>query len=409
MAMTMVFLWFSWLWLHKYFLDAINSIDPKFYFISLNNGNSKIYAFFQEIFLKLLSRFSSLFIYSFEANIRWGSILSALGLSGIGALIHFSGSADYTFDQIGIPLIILFIFIIFLEIISFLINKYLFEDQNIKITKFDYGTAVKVISLKKIIKNILFIVLIILSIVFLSTTNLSRTSLDKTHEFFLSTFSPDWSVFKFDNTLQNNPLLQILQSLYYALISLIVMLIFSFIIFYWSIFKLHGLKTSFTFKVFNTFIRLFPSVVFIYTFNPLANDPITLLVFVLGIHSSSSFSKRLYEITDTLDFEFIENLKIQSYSKFKIYIYYVIPTIKKDLITLSLFAFEMSFRSAITYAIFSANTLKIGSYINHYLNPIKYQPQKAMSYIWIATFSIFILNLLTDLIVKNLNNKKVRT
>ncbi|WP_049757056.1 ABC transporter permease subunit [Mycoplasma crocodyli] len=408
MAMVMVFMWFSWLWLHKYFIDAIDSFNIKDYYDSIKQGDIKIISFYNHIFKRLFSRFASLFIYSFESNIRWGSIISILGLSGIGILINFSGSSDQYFSQISIPLLILFIFIIMLEILNFILKKYLFDDVS-KINKeTDFKKLVSKKDVKKILKITLFIILIISSIVVVSTINISRTSIQQTKDFFKSVFNVDWSVIKLNNSLDYNPFLQIYQALKFSLYSLIIMIIFSFYILYMSLYKLKGIRTSFIFKFINTLIRVIPSVMLIYIFNPILNSKITLLIFVLSLHSSSSFTKRLYETIDTLDFAFIENLKIQNISNFKIYKSYLIPSIKKELILLLVLYFELGFRNAITYSAFSSGELRIGSFINQNMNQIKYQPNRAMAYIWISSISIIVINLFSE-IYKNYDFIKKKT
>ncbi len=62
-------------------------------------GNSKTKAFFKEIYPRVKNRIIALFIFSFESNMRWASILGALTLPGIGKLIYYASKQITYFNE----------------------------------------------------------------------------------------------------------------------------------------------------------------------------------------------------------------------------------------------------------------------------------------------------------------------
>ncbi|WP_051586192.1 PhnE/PtxC family ABC transporter permease [Mycoplasmopsis lipofaciens] len=402
LALLMIFMWFSWLWLHKYYSEIIENTDTTPYYISISQGNGKFKAFTKEIFPRISNRIISLFLYSFEANMRWATILAALGAPGIGTLIKYGSENTYNFKELGIPLSVLMSFIIILEIINMLLNRYVFQIDSKKIKSKNYNELAKRINWRYYFKMFSLLIIFIFSLYTLITVNHNRTSLESVKNFFHAWINPNWNVFSLNVwDIDYNPILQILQSLMFAFLSLFVTAIVVLLALPLNSKKSNNTYVALFFRILNAFIRIMPSLVIIFIFNPLLNSRITLLIFVLGIHESSSMTKQLVEAMDNIDNIIINNLKIQGYSKTRIYFKYILPTIKLDIISWLIFYFEMSFRNAITYSIFTNGNLKLGSGINSYLNHLAYKPYEAMAYIWVITLTIMLINLISQYIINN--------
>lgn len=396
-AAIMIFIWFTWLWLHKYFLEAIENIDLLPFRTSVLQGNSKPRAFTKEVISRLAPRFSVLFLYSFESNIRWSSVLSALGVLGVGSLINYAGSRDTTFSQLGIPIFIIFVFMIIFEIVSKISKKYLFVSINQKIKTKNYEKLAKRVNIQKLVKIFIWFCLTSLTIYIFSTINFRMTSLEHVYQFFNQIFTPDWSVFDLNSSsTDSNPFLQILQLFNFSLLSLAITTAFTFLFLYFTIWNFRNKKVTIMVRLFVTLIRLIPIITFIFLINPLFLNSLTLLVLVLGFCTSSELTKKTYEIIDNIDIELINNLKFNGYSNRIIFFKYIMPTVKSDFLGLLIFSFEIGIRNAITFSIFSNSDLKIGHFIYSHLNSLRFRPDKAMAYVWISMFTIFFVNIIAS-------------
>nr|WP_233751523.1 ABC transporter permease subunit [Mycoplasmopsis agalactiae] len=121
---------------------------------------------------------------------------------------------------------------------------------------------------------------------------------------------------------------------------------------------------------------------------------------VVGIHQMCSKSKQLTEVVDNLDIEVINNMRMQGYTNNQIFLKYVLPAIKVDFISMTIFYFELIFRNSITYYVLASQELHIGRNISRYLDTRLYQPRVALSYVWLSCFSILLINIIGRLVIK---------
>ncbi|UBX97706.1 PhnE/PtxC family ABC transporter permease [Mycoplasmopsis synoviae] len=392
-ALILIYLWFSWLWLHKYFLETIESLDLTTFYVSKYQGNSSFYAFRKEILSRLWNKFIVLFLYSFESNIRWVSILSALGAPGIGVLINYAAISSNNIDQLAIPLIFLFLFIVFIELFNYFFNKYILEWNSKTLKTNDYQKLAKTFNYKSVIKLLFFSAIAIFSIYQLITINKDYLLNGFFSSYLNNFFKPDWSVFNISsNSISLNPFLQIFQIYGFALATLVICLFVTFWFLPFISKNNNNVWSSLFVKFLNIFLRIFPSLVLFYVFSNIVFSPATLLVFVIGITASSSLNKQLSEVIDNLDNEVIQNLKYQGYSKFKIFFSYILPSIKVEFFLLAMFYFEIFFRSSITYSFLANDGLALGSNMYFHLQEKSFNPNKAFAYMWVIVLNIFFIN-----------------
>ncbi|BAP01149.1 ABC transporter permease [Mycoplasmopsis californica HAZ160_1] len=408
-SLLLVYSWFTWLWLHKYYIDILENTEIRPFYVSLNQGNSPFKAFLKEIFPRVKHRFNALFIFSFESNIRWSSILGTLGLPGIGALIKYGSSSTSLFAQLGIPLLVLVIFVAILEIANIFFKKYLFEakSREIKVKhKFsfaNYEQLSKIVNIRKIILSCIYLIFVGITIYTLATTRYLTVNAHNTVQFIKYLFNPDFSGFSiFSNLTANNPILIFWESFQFSTASFAICIILTLISIRLQSIKINKTYFAFSFRMLNVLIRILPTIVFIYLFLPLFTSAITIIFIVVGIHEMSSMSKQITEAIDSLDEEIIANMRLQGYSNNAIYFKYVLPSIKFDLISMSTFYFELIFRASITYSIFSENKLTIGTQITINMDTRNFHPEKAMTYVWIGTISILFINLSSYLLLKKI-------
>ncbi|ADR23888.1 ABC transporter, permease protein [Mycoplasma leachii PG50] len=410
LSLLLVYIWFTWLWLHKYYIDMLNSFDLQPYYVSISQGNSKFKAFFKEIYPRIKNRVIALFIFSFESNIRWASILAALSLPGIGRLIVYGSENTANFNQLGIPLLVLMSFILVLELLNYLFKKYLVEARS-KVykqkneTKFEYYTRLsKKLNVNKIIISLIFISLTIISIITFINIPIYIFNLDYVKSFFNNLLNPNFASFSiFNKHIENNPILLIWNSLQFTIVAMFICIIIAIIGIRLQSIRLNNLFIVIICRSLNVLIRLIPTIVYFYVFHPIFSNALTLVIIVVSLHQASSKAKQLVEVVDNLNIQIINNLKIQGYSNNQIFLKYVLPAIKIEFISLSIFYFELIFRASITYYILASDKLYIGHLITKYLDTKAFYPRLAMSYVWIATFAILIINLIARYV-----NKKIR-
>lgn len=396
LALCFIMFFFSWIWIHKYLLEILNSVDLKNYNISCLQGNSKIKSFFIKIYPIIKNRYLERFLYSFESNLRWGSIVSLIGLPGIGILIKYAQESVTTFNQFLIPSLILWFFLVFLELINLLFKRFLFEDIN---RKFNENRII--FNLRNIILKILFIILLSFCIYILSGIEFrviySKALINK----LKSIFYIKASVFFINNPLEENIYYSIWQSVSFSLVCAALSILFSIFWVRFSNIHLNKRWLFLSFRSLNTFFRSIPIIIIFYILNPLFNNPILLLIFILAMHKSLSFAKQMTQSVDSINKNIINNLKMQMHSNSWIFYKYILVKLRAEYVSIFLIALELSFRYSLTYSIIASDNLIIGSKIANIFNEKINDISLYTPYLWISILLIFLLNLISFKFSKN--------
>ncbi|WP_036463861.1 ABC transporter permease subunit [Mycoplasmopsis sturni] len=408
LTLLLVYIWFSWLWLLKYFDDLLDNLNLNKYWLSIKLGNGKLSAFLKEIYPQINNKIINLFLYSFESNIRWSSYLSVVGVIGVGTLIKHpfeAGLKDFK-SEFFIPFAILISFILFLEIINYLTKTFLLADVNQKL-KINFIKWQIKYNYRGILKKLIFLVLCIFSIVVIIQTNKNLFYNGFFGKWIWQLFSVDFSVLNFSfKIIQDNIFYQVFQSYLVALAIFVWLIIVSLILLFFSTSTLSSKKTKIVFVSIEMLFRSVPTVVFIFVFLPLFESPIALLVIFIGISLSGSFVKQLIEHVEKIPQKKIENLYLQGWSKLRIYFKFVLPSIKYDLYYLVILYFELSFRNTIAYSFLSNNELLLGSELFNALGEQQHENLNfAFSYAWVIVFNICLIHLTSRIISYNLKRK----
>ncbi|UUD37146.1 ABC-type phosphate/phosphonate transport system, permease component [Mycoplasmopsis californica] len=401
-SLIFVFIWFSWLWLHKYYIELLEKTNLKSYQISVMQGNSKYVAFKREILPRVQSKITALFLYSFESNIKWSSILGALSLPGIGALIKKGYSSTGEFKQLGIPLFVLVCFIIILEIINVLVKKYLFEGRTkaLKIeTNLPKNKLYTKLSKQKNIRKIILIVFLLLIsayvIYVLVRTKFLLHNLDAIRAFAGKLFQPNWKVLNFaSGDFAVNPLLMLIKCFEFSILSLVIIICLTLLFIRFSSFKISNKYSAFSIRIMCVLMRTVPVIVLFYVFKPIFVSPFFLLIILISSFETGNLVKQMTEAVENLSQNKINNLRLQGYSNNQIYCCFVIPMIKKELTAMLIFYFEIVFRNTLTFSVFVGKELEFGNQIWSTLDNAKsYHPEIAVAYIWLGTIAIIGINL----------------
>ncbi|MEE3928093.1 ABC transporter permease subunit [Mycoplasmopsis ciconiae] len=391
-SLFLIYFWFSWLWLHKYFVDILDNFDIRIYQNSINQGNSKFQAFKKEVLPRVINNFNALFLYSFESNVRWAGLLATLGAAGIGQQIYNYSRNPSLISNLMIPLFILISFIVILEFLNIIAARFLFRSINFQLKTTNYNRLAKRINWQRIIKVLIFSLLTIISIIFIVKIEIFLKSNNFNVYFLKSLFIPDWSAI---SESKNSIFYILAQNYIFSFILVFFVVLISFVFVYYNIFSLNKKISVYFFRTLNTIVRIFPVIVIYYLFIPLVTNSFFILIMALSIHEASSLIKQLAHKCESVDENVIKNLKMQGYSNFKIYCKYILPSIKYEFITLVFLYFELAFRNSINYSVLSSYSLSLGKDIYQYLDNSFYFT-KAFGLIWIATLNIFLINIFSQ-------------
>lgn len=398
-SLILLYFWFSWIWCHKYLNEYILNLDFKNYNLLIYQGNSRFVSFIKSLLPQLKNKIISLFLYSFEANIRWSSILGVLGLIGIGELIFLA--KNNRFESMGIPVLILTLFLIFLEFFIYLINKYILSTQTFK--KINYTKFTNINLFKKSVILILFFLFIILILYSFFSIDW-YSSLVYKNDFLKQIFLPNWKIIneQKDLFLFNDIILLISQTIVIMFISFI----FSIFILFISCYKLFKHYAIFGI-VFSAILRAFPFFAIFFLINPIFISPISTICLILGFSSGLIIAKNLNESINKIDDKKIYLLRLQSYSKLTIFFKLIFFEIKNEYLNIFLFTWESQFKDLITFGQYSTST--IGIYINTYVNGLNKNINNMAVFIWISFFiNIFFTSIFYLYALKSKHNFKFK-
>ncbi len=399
LGLILIYMWFTWLWSHKYLSEYYQNINYSIFEKLKLQGNGVFIAYIKGVWFQMSNKIISLFLFSFESNMRWSSILGVFGLPGIGELIYKASNNEY--ESMGIPILTLMVFMIFLEMMIYLINKFLLTKKTVKtpdsvrgfINRKDYYLIAKII---------LFASFFSLLIYSLFSINWSE-SIYLQNSILETLFNPDWNVF---NEINN---FNIFYELFYLFGQTIIIMFFSFVVsmllIYSSSYKIFG-NIGYIGILINTILRAIPIIAIIFIFNPLFSNPSSAICLILGFETGLVISKTMLSSVNDISNEKLMYFKMIGYSKNKIFIKYTLYKILNDYLNIFLFSWESQFRDLITFGKYGSSI--IGMYIDIYFNGSKKEFNKMASFIWVS-FAINILVILIIFITKEtfINKRKL--
>ncbi|MDY0023541.1 MAG: phosphate/phosphonate ABC transporter permease [Candidatus Izemoplasmatales bacterium] len=100
----------------KMFYEVIETADMNPFEALESTGANKLQAFSYAIVPQVFISFVSFLFYIFELNIRASAILGFVGINGIGEAISVNNL--YNYDRVGATVIVLFVFILSLQLIN---------------------------------------------------------------------------------------------------------------------------------------------------------------------------------------------------------------------------------------------------------------------------------------------------
>ncbi|WP_406614261.1 ABC transporter permease subunit [Mycoplasma corogypsi] len=279
-----------------------------------------------------------------ESNIRWNTILGSIGIVGIG---FFFNSYYNKYQFLGITIFYIMVLILSLELLMFSFNKWVFKNNSFYFKNLNIDLKVSY-NYKKwlLILTFIFFVIFTFSTIISLVINISKNGFINT-TYYQNSLSKMFN-FDFSDIYQWKIYLTLTQQTYVALfLGLLLSLIYA----YFMPEKLNKVVVSIGFKIFLSFIKSMPVIIFFFIFNPLVNTH-TALIFILTISSFRSLIKQINEAINSLDQTQLNFFRNIGKSKRQIYLYYVLPIIRKYLYSFTLFEVEKTYRNSITYSVF---------------------------------------------------------
>ncbi|MGY6172408.1 ABC transporter permease subunit [Candidatus Mycoplasma pogonae] len=389
LAAVFILFWFSWLWLHKYIINIYENIVTKNYWFLYYKTNSKLLAFYKEIFPRVLNRLIALFFYSIEANLLWTTILSGVGLTGIGNLISQTyQEPNVGFEALGIPLFSLIFTIIFFEIIILLLNRFVLK------VKTRHNLKIAILPYKKMTKIVLLIIILILFIS-LATMIEYKTYFDQnTWSYFKNIFAPNLQLFS-NWDWDNNPFLIFFLLIKQTYVIVYITFFASIIIGYFLNQKLQKFYVYLFFKVLNAFWRVIPVIFWIFLLSPLFSYPSYFITsLIIALNTSFYIGRKTSNIIDEINFRTYKNLKLKKWSNIKILLFFIWPSIKKDFYSLLFFELENILRSLVFLGFFGVSLYgeKMYSYIE--LGPMR-NLNNFFAYVWVLWTFLFVIEIIS--------------
>lgn len=390
LGLFIVLLWFTWLWAHKYLIEIYRNIDYSLYFQRIIEGDNKFISFFKTVFHQVNTRVVSLFLYSFESNVRWSTILGTLGLIGIGQLIQ-QGTED--FSTMGIPVLMISVFLVFLEILIFTFKK-VFIEEKIPFVKKDFNENryLKYRKFKKVFSIVLIVVLISFIVYAFVSSDFNSLKNDSGKVFIEQVFAPDWSILK-----SSSLTIPIWQQIVNLFGQIIVVLTTSILVLLLTLFlgnKFLFKKTYFLIHILNSIVRAIPPIAILFLVDSIYFDTSSALTIALAISLSTTLFKIINEKNEKIDSYSIQIMFLSGYSRCMIFKNYVLYKIRNDIVTVGIFEFENTFRNLIIYGSYSGAT-EISSQLDYLFKRSLYD--KMGAFFWLIFICIIVINILLSM------------
>ncbi|MFV8472417.1 ABC transporter permease subunit [Mycoplasma sp. 1458C] len=342
LASFIIYFWFTWLWMNRYIADLIESCSTKQYFRDLALGINKLQSFYKNIYQQVKIKFFLNFFLSYESNIRWLTILGLVGINGLG--IVFADPKHYQ-DSFGITLLFIAMFILIIESILYLLNKILLVQkpqfqptkQTIKCWKYNWKKYVLCLML------IGYFAVMIWGFISLADSKIYSITLK---QYFANVFKFDFSSFNWGVMKQYFIILQ------QAYVSVVLAYILGVMYAYILAEKINKNYSVIASKIVLTFIKVVPTYFWFLVFNPLM-DSVAAITVALVVSAFRKMTKQISESINTLPSNIIALYKVKGWSKLKIYRYYVLPYVNKQLLSVFIFQGEDAVRNSISYGTFA--------------------------------------------------------
>ncbi|MBU4691304.1 PhnE/PtxC family ABC transporter permease [Mycoplasma zalophi] len=386
----------------KWLYEDLDTYDVSSYYGLQSIGNKKWIAFKKSILPYLIKRIVSYGFYSFEMVVRFAAILSIIGIATIGQLMADEYAVPNHFGHLSIAIWILIGFMIFLEIFTFLVKKWIL-DYSAKHPKIDetadFETKLQQLKAQKpkniyvkISVSILIFVLFIASLFSIEFKTAGAGGLAYFNQGVKELFNPNWSLFTWDSG--DNPIILGMEALAISVLASVIGLFLSLILGILASRKVTGLFISLFFKFLIIAIRAIPPFTYALIFLLWQKDSIIWAgTLALGIHSIGMLGKLITESVDKIDdkiFQSLDSVGASMWTKIRVGI---LKEILPQTLSNFLYRIEINFKS--TVVIGAVGACNYGYQIIVYSADIRY---------WSSLSSYLIFTIVLLLIIEQISN-----
>lgn len=349
----------------KWLYEDLDTYDVSSYYSAQSIGNTKTIAFKNTIFPYLVKRIVSYGFYSFEMVVRFAAILGVVGISTIGWLLNQFTNIPENFSHASIVIWVLVSFMVLLEVLNFVIKKYLLE-KNPKRAKLDTSKPLnnQIEEIKKqkpkdwiakIIIGVIILALIIVAMIQIDWGIANSTKQRFFDQGIKNLFVDiEWSLFfKWDTG--DNPIQLGFDALALAVLSSMIGLLFALIFGLLASKNIVSAWIAYPFKLFIILIRAIPVFTFGFLFLILSKDSILFAgTLALGIHSIGMLGKLINEAIEKIPkhvFDSLNSLGLIWWQKIRLGVF---KQIMPYAISNFLYRIELNFKSTVELGVVGA-------------------------------------------------------
>lgn len=392
--------WFSWLYLNKYLIEIYEN-TAKIHFLQLYEATqSNFYAFTHAFFPHIKQRLFFLFLYTFEANVKWTTVFVGFGVIGIGGLIVHA--LEFNFSELSIPLTVLGGFLLLLEAVLWYLKTRQLTPKTLVVhsKNSSLNSVVNKGRLKPLIKTFFLLCYLSLLFYFFFTLESFNFELSNFTSYWRRLFQPVWELFWTPNLNRNAFFLTL--SLLKQLLQTLILSFFLGCFFGVLISKsLVSRPLFYLASFFNLVLRLTPSLLIFMFVSPFFWSLTTSAVLAFALTSATRLARQVSQAIEGLNTQHILFLKEQGNSKLRIIFTFVFPSIKQEVFGFLTFEAELILFTLIFLGGHGVSLL--GGVLGVHLS--KDRISHFASYAWVLVLFVFLIDY-TGILINRLTRKK---
>lgn len=393
--------WFSWLYLNKYLVEIYENTAKLHFLQLLETTQSRFYAFTHAFFPHIKQRLFFLFLYTFEANLKWTTILAGFGVIGIGGLIVHALTFS-NFWELSIPFTVLVGFLLCLETVFWYLKYELVTPpvHAIKKEVFSLDSIVQKRNFKSFFKTLFFLLYLAALIYFFFSLESFNFELNNFVSYWQRLLHPVGELFWTPDT-NRNAFFLVLKLLQQLLQILVLSLLFGCIFGVLMSKTLVSRPLFYFVNFFNLLFRLAPSFFIFMLVSPFLWNLTSAAVVAFSFISATRVARQIAQAIEGLNAEHVLLLKEQACSKFRILLTFVFPSIRREVIGFLTFEAELILFALIFLGGYGVSLL--GGVLSVHL--ARDRISHFASYVWVLVLLVILIDY-TGLLINSYTQKK---
>lgn len=336
-------------YLTRTFMETIDEVPKEIIEALEVTGANYFQIIFQAVIPTISGQLVSWVLYFVENSIREVTLIGMLTGTGIG-FIFGSYYRDFKYDVVGLIILIIILLVVIIELLSNRIRKILLTNEGKKNDeKIDFNK----IKIKKISKQKIYLYgtwIFLISITVYTLTNLQLDGLNL--EVAIKDFFKNLKEMFFNAKLSDRyTISMILKSLGITVALAVITTLFgSIVALFLSFFTARNLsneKLSKSIRIFMSFIRAVPTILWVMIFSVVANIGVEAAILGMFFHSVAYLVKAYSESIEEMDKATIEALKSTGASWWQIIFQSILPSQLSAILSWTFVRFEINFTNSV--------------------------------------------------------------